>query len=71
MQVKMIKEAAQRTAGFSGRELAKLMASLQAAAYGTPDAKLTDSIFQMVLELKIKQHSMRARLQASRDAVIA
>lgn len=71
VQVTLIKDAARRTEGFSGRELAKLMASLQAAAYGTPDAKLTDSIFQMVLDLKLKQHSMRAEMKASRDEMLA
>eukprot|EP00892_Ulva_mutabilis_P006304 jgi/Ulvmu1/4045/UM019_0022.1 len=70
-QVKLVKEAAQKTAGFSGRELAKLMASVQAAVYGTPDAKLTDSIFRMVLDMKLKQHTMRAKMEANREAVIA
>lgn len=37
-------EAARRTEGFSGRELAKLMASVQAAAYGTPNAKLSEEV---------------------------
>lgn len=44
VQGKLVAEAARQTAGFSGRELAKLMASVQAAAYGTPNAKLTEEV---------------------------
>lgn len=33
----VLKEAAKKTEGFSGREIAKLMASVQAAVYGRPD----------------------------------
>ncbi|KAJ6398432.1 hypothetical protein OIU77_019265 [Salix suchowensis] len=33
----VIREAAKKTEGFSGREIAKLMASVQAAVYGRPD----------------------------------
>lgn len=44
VQGKLVMEAARRTEGFSGRELAKLMASVQAAAYGTASAKLSDEV---------------------------
>jgi ATPase family AAA domain-containing protein 3A/B len=65
LQVKVIGEAAKKTAGFSGRELAKLMASVQAAAYGTANAKLTEQIINMVVDLKLKQHQMRAQLAST------
>jgi ATPase family AAA domain-containing protein 3A/B len=67
MQTQLIQRAAAATDGFSGRELAKLMASMQAAAYGTPDAKLTESLFDMVLDLKLKQHMMRKELAMQRS----
>lgn len=60
-----LSKAARETTNFSGRELAKLMASCQAAAYGTADAVLTDSLFRNVLELKLKQHRMRQGLAAT------
>jgi ATPase family AAA domain-containing protein 3A/B len=62
VQERAIKVAAAATVGFSGREIAKLMASVQAAAYGTADATLTQELFDMVLQLKTKQHTLRQRL---------
>ena len=44
VQGKLVAEAARQTEGFSGRELAKLTASVQAAAYGTPNAKLSEEV---------------------------
>jgi ATPase family AAA domain-containing protein 3A/B len=52
--------AAEATEGFSGRELAKLMASVQAAAYGSHEAVLTQPMFQRVLDLKVEEHRQRA-----------
>ena len=70
VQVRLVREAAEKTTGFSGRELAKLMASVQAAVYGTSEARLTDSMFRMVLDLKLKQHSMRIKMEASRQKAL-
>jgi ATPase family AAA domain-containing protein 3A/B len=58
-----LKRAAKVTEGFSGRELAKLMASVQAAAYGTPNATLTSQVFDHTLQAKLRQHEMRQRLE--------
>lgn len=44
----LLQEAARKTEGFSGRELAKLMASAQAAAYGSTDGVLTGDMFTRV-----------------------
>ncbi len=44
----LLQEAAHKTEGFSGRELAKLMASAQAAAYGSTDGVLTGEMFTRV-----------------------
>jgi ATPase family AAA domain-containing protein 3A/B len=51
--------AAAATEGFSGRELAKLMASMQAAAYGARDATLSAALFESVLAAKVREHAQR------------
>ncbi|KAI8103164.1 hypothetical protein M9434_005947 [Picochlorum sp. BPE23] len=55
----MLWDAAGKTSGFSGRELAKFMASVQAAVYGSHESVLTPSIFENVLEMKLKEHKQR------------
>jgi ATPase family AAA domain-containing protein 3A/B len=56
-----VEAAARKTDGFSGRELAKLVASAQAAAYGTPDATLRRELFTAVIDAKVEEHKARAR----------
>ena len=65
VQKAALSRAADETAGFSGRELAKLMASLQAAAFGTANATLTHAVFDETLRSKLAQHAMRQRLAAA------
>lgn len=55
----MLWEAAEKTEGFSGRELAKFMASVQAAVYGSHEPVLTPAIFENVLNLKLAEHQQR------------
>ena len=55
----MITDAARQTDGFSGRELAKLVASMQAAVYGSATAVLTPQLFREVLSRKVKEHAQR------------
>lgn len=52
-------KAAEATQGFSGRELAKLMASVQAAVYGSHEAVLTPEILNKVLDMKVQEHKKR------------
>ena len=52
-------EAANQTEGFSGRELAKFMASVQAAVYGAHEPVLTAAMFRRVLALKVHEHTQR------------
>jgi len=52
--------AAEATEGFSGRELAKFMASVQAAVYGSHEPVLTADMFERVLDMKLKEHQQRA-----------
>lgn len=42
----LLQSAAARMEGFSGREIAKLMASVQAAVYGSATTVLTPEIFK-------------------------
>lgn len=52
-------QAAEQTEGFSGRELAKFMASVQATVYGSHEPVLTGDMFKRVLDLKLKEHKQR------------
>jgi ATPase family AAA domain-containing protein 3A/B len=54
-----LREAAERTEGFSGRELSKLAIALQAAAYANEDAALTRAAFDAVVAHFIAQHHQR------------
>ncbi|KAJ8770767.1 hypothetical protein K2173_021414 [Erythroxylum novogranatense] len=58
----VIKEAAKRTEGFSGREIAKLMASVQAAVYARPDCVLDSELFREVVDYKVAEHHQRMKL---------
>ncbi|KAK9844676.1 hypothetical protein WJX74_005413 [Apatococcus lobatus] len=55
----LLQDAAERTEGFSGRELAKLLASVQAAVYGSRDTSLTRDLWQKVVSQKLREHSQR------------
>lgn len=54
--------AAERTEGFSGRELAKLMAGVQGSVYGAHEAVLTPELFRFVVEQRMAQHAMRDKM---------
>ncbi|BAF09735.1 uncharacterized protein [Oryza sativa Japonica Group] len=58
----LIREAAAKTEGFSGREIAKLMASVQAAVYGSKECVLTPDLFREVVDYKVAEHQQRRRL---------
>lgn len=60
----VIREAAQKTEGFSGREIAKLMASVQAAVYARPDCVLDTELFKEIVEYKVEEHHQRIKLAA-------
>ncbi len=48
-----IAEAAVATDGFSGRELAKMIASVQTAVYGGREPVLTVNLFRRVVAAKV------------------
>lgn len=58
----VIKEAAVKTEGFSGREIAKLMASVQAAVYGSQKCVLDSNLFREVVDYKVAEHYQRTKL---------
>nr|GMD00859.1 ATPase family AAA domain-containing protein 3C-like [Ipomoea batatas] len=60
----IIREAARKTEGFSGREIAKLMASVQAAVYGSPDCVLHPQLFKEIVDYKVAEHQQRIQLAA-------
>lgn len=59
MEESHLAHAAEVTEGFSGRELAKFMASVQAAVYGSHEPVLTPGLFQRVLDQKVHEHQQR------------
>lgn len=60
----VIQEAATKTEGFSGREIAKLMASVQAAVYSRPDCLLDSQLFREIVDYKVAEHHQRIKLAA-------
>ncbi|CAF1941222.1 BnaCnng06190D [Brassica napus] len=58
----LLEEAAAKTEGFSGREIAKLMASVQAAVYGSEDCVLDSVLFREVVDYKVAEHQQRRKL---------
>lgn len=60
----MLLEAAKQTDGFSGRELAKLVASMQAAVYGSAQPILTKDMWQRVINMKVREHEQRQEFLA-------
>ncbi|XVF62044.1 hypothetical protein PTKIN_Ptkin08bG0185500 [Pterospermum kingtungense] len=60
----LIREAAKKTEGFSGREIAKLVAGVQAAVYGSPDCVLDSRLFKEIVDYKVAEHHQRIKLAA-------
>ncbi|GJN21985.1 hypothetical protein PR202_gb09510 [Eleusine coracana subsp. coracana] len=61
-------EAARKTDGFSGREIAKLVASVQAAVYGRPDCILDPQLFLEIIDYKVAEHHQRIKLASEGKA---
>lgn len=58
----VIREAAAKMEGFSGREIAKLMAGVQAAVYGSEQCVLDPALFREVVDYKVAEHQQRKKL---------
>jgi len=54
-----LQQAAQAMEGFSGREIAKFMAAVQAAVYGSAQPVLTPQVWDTVLSRKLFEHKER------------
>ncbi|XP_050221933.1 uncharacterized protein LOC126672074 [Mercurialis annua] len=63
----ILKEAAEKTDGFSGREIAKLMASVQAAVYGSRNCVLDANLFREVVDYKIAEHQQRSDMASKSE----
>ena len=60
-----LKAAAKATEGFSARELAKLMASVQSAAYGSAEGALTKALLDDTIKTKLAEHKQKAAFSAA------
>lgn len=67
----LVQEAAAATEGFSGRELAKMVASMQAAVYGSPEAVLTPAMFKSVMKMKLHEHQQREAFSHGQQTKLA
>ena len=65
----LLKTVAEKTEGFSGREISKLAIAWQAAAYGTVDAALNDELLQKVLDEQLSTKSQKAHW-LSREEIV-
>ena len=63
----IISEAARKMEGFSGREIAKTMASVQGAVYGSKDSVLNADLFREVVEYKVAEHQQRQNIAQGQD----
>ena len=57
--IKKCDHLAERTEGFSGREISKLIVACQAGAYASDDGKLTEKMIDEKLELALKAHDKK------------
>ncbi|MCO5561190.1 hypothetical protein L7F22_014811 [Adiantum nelumboides] len=60
----IIREAARKMEGFSGREIAKTMASVQGAVYGSRESVLDADLFREVIDYKVAEHQQRKKIAA-------
>lgn len=55
--------AAAKTEDMSAREIAKLVAAVQAACYGSHDTTLTPDVFLAVVDRKVAEHRRRREIE--------
>lgn len=68
----LLVEVAHATAGFSGRELAKLMASVAAAVYGAPPPRVLHAhTIRDVVRDKVQEHAFKASLSTAERSFAA
>ena len=62
MSEEVLREAARKMEGFSGREVAKFMASVRGAVYGSAESVLDAKLFMDVVDYKVAEHQQRQKL---------
>ncbi|KAF5841023.1 P-loop containing nucleoside triphosphate hydrolase protein [Dunaliella salina] len=65
-----LQQAAQAMEGFSGREIAKFMAAVQAAVYGSPQPVLTPQVWDTVLSRKLFEHKEREAFRSEESSIV-
>jgi len=50
------------TAGFSGREIAKLMIAVQGSIYASPDGVLKSDMIDNVVAIKVAEHKVKLEM---------
>jgi ATPase family AAA domain-containing protein 3A/B len=64
---KKCQELAQKTDGFSGREISKLIVSFQAGAYASDDGKLTEKMIDDKLALALISHDKKMKWRSEQE----
>ena len=59
--IKKCEYLAEKTDGFSGREISKLIVSCQAAAYAAEDGLLTEKMIEEKLRLAMEAHDKKMK----------
>eukprot|EP00944_MAST-04C_sp_MAST-4C-sp1_P011324 g11324.t1 len=62
-----IDSVARKLEGFSGREIAKFMISLQALAYAQPNAEIDSNILNLLVEAKLEEHKLKEVARENSD----
>jgi len=65
LEERHLAEAADRCADMSAREIAKLVAAVQAACYGHSDTTLTPEIFMATVDRKVREHKRRREFEST------
>jgi len=65
---KFLDDVAERTEGFSGRQLAKLVVAYQAAVFGSGTTRLTQGLAETVLQYKLQHREEEAHKAANTPA---
>jgi len=60
-----LRDVAKKTVGFSGREISKLMASVQSAAHGSDDGAATPEMLKTTTQFKIQEHANKTKAFAA------
>lgn len=62
MDEAQMKSVVKATAGFSGREIAKLMIALQGAIYASSDGTLTCTMIDRIVTTKVEEHKVKLEM---------